>query len=497
MTTNTVSLCRVEIFHYKNIALDGSKADDNVVRYTLQREVLSFEFSKNMSMPSGQFTIQLTATVNWKKVVFPGDWLLVYLSNAGEDYLRLLGNIDRVSQFTTKNELGLLETSYIIVGRDFGKVFETTNIWFNPYNTVRLPLSVLSLYGSPDKLVRSIVDTFLGGKVPLDMLSKQPQFNQGIIPHDLARIFSASTNPFSTGSVRLYDILKMDLAKLSGIKAIKNLGTLQGNLWQVIKQNSNEVVNEMYCDLIDGVPTLKLRMIPFASKKYLPQTLAGEITYFESLDTYFIQGQDIIGTDIGYSDSEKHNLFLMTASSDILGVEQILDSVKGEFPKLFEASIQRDGLRLMYTDTEFALISGNGENQKMAPDLIKQWNRFLYEIYKDSVFMETGTINVVRANPFIRVGNRLKIINATINNNKVFYVEGYTDTWAYPGSWTQTFQLTRGHSIDQFGQEVLTTDFEKEDTIYSGQTVAYSSSNEALYGGIPINGLPNIPYNIA
>lgn len=482
LNQTTVSNCRALVFHYLDMEPSGDSPDTTCQIIEIQKECLTFDFSKSLGNPSGQFTLQVTANINWKKKVFAGDWIVVYLSNEGKEYMRLFGNIDRVSQFTTRNDKGLLETSYIISGRDFGKVFEKTNIWFNPLNTTRLLLSVLYANNSPSGLVGHFLDVFLGGKISIDAIMTQPQLNQWRVPGSLSALFKAIPSASPLGTPRFYDILTKQIQSVSGRKAIKSFASVQGPLWGIMKGVSNDSINEMYCELLDDKPTLMFRTRPFVKKPFTGGTIQGEVNYFDDLERVTIKGSEIIGTDIGYSDDERYNLFLMTTSSDFLSVEGLMSQLKPSFPAVNKASIALHGLSPMYVDTDFALIQGDGKNAKINPQLLKDWNNLLYNFYKDSIFMEAGTIEIKKANPKIRVGKALLITEATVNNNKIFYIEGYSDSWSFPGNWNQTLHLTRGQYLDK-NLIKFTHEVEKEGSIFTGQSVVSRVPNKGNVKG--------------
>lgn len=467
LETSQVSSCKAVVHHYVETEISGDVADLRTQIIEIEKACLSFEYSKSINQAAGTFTLQVTADINWKKELFAGDWIFVYLSSGNRYHLRMLGNIDRIAQFTTRNDDGLLETSYIVSGRDFGKVLEESYIWFNPINAVRLNLGTIIKTGSPNDLVSGILDAFMAGNLEQDVLKAQPQFNQWQIPYSVAREFGFLN--FSK-IPRFSDILVQDLARLSGYKAIENMATLQGNIWSLIKSHSNEVVNELFVELVEGKPTLILRSRPYTSRGFVSPTLQSELTYFEDLLDAVVEGRTIVGSDVGFSDSDRYNLFLMAANADVFGSDPLLNNLRPDFPKVQKGSILRNGLRVLYQETDFALAQYAGKNRKNNPLLLHEWNRLLHHWYNNAVFMESGSIELVEAHPYLRVGKRLTIQDSTINDMKTFYVEGYSDSWSFPGEWHQTVELSRGHRI-QKGRFKLIHQTDKADKIYTGQTV--------------------------
>ena len=469
----TVSNCRAVVYHYRRLTLSGNKPNLDIETIHINQQILSYECTKQLSSPSASFTLQVTATENWKRRVFTGDWIEVYLSNDGVETLRLLGNIDRVSQFTTKNDEGLLETSYVITGRDFGKVLEELEIWFNPFNTFKIPLSYQFTKGSPDVIINNLLSFFVEGKIPNSVLRKQPQFNQWVIPSILSRKYEGEGNRFG-------DILKRNIQKVSGLKTIKNLATLQGPVWPILEGNSNKIINELYLEMDDSdalvSPSINLRVRPFTTKNFRSGLLQEEINYFGDIERIIIQARDIIGTDIGVSDSERKNLFLLLDSNDLLNQTTGTALIQPQFPEINRASVLRNGLRVNYVETDYSLLASQGKNSKIKPRLLLEWNRLLFNHYNNAVFLEAGTISLVKANPKIRCGKCawIKGTPGYINHNKLFYIEGYTDSWAYPGEWNQRLNLTRGIYVDSNTNReryVFQVDANSSTRRHTGQTI--------------------------
>ena len=116
----------VKVYHYideTSLKVEIFEIDD----------LLSINTSKDMSYPSGMFTLKLAPSKNWKKKIKNGDWLEIFFSNDGEKRLKFLGNVDRVSRTREVDaKTGAMSVRYMIFGRNFGKVFEKTNIYYNP-----------------------------------------------------------------------------------------------------------------------------------------------------------------------------------------------------------------------------------------------------------------------------------------------------------------------------------------------------------------------------
>ena len=138
-----------------NNKASASTAVDKIV---LTADIQSIKTQKVKSNPSGTFEIQLAPTYNWISRITPGSWLAIYMTkdipmetilNANDalsgiigttipnvtdvnqptqsKMLKLVGRIDTVrAHVAVDPATGTRQTSYIVTGRDWGCVFEST-----------------------------------------------------------------------------------------------------------------------------------------------------------------------------------------------------------------------------------------------------------------------------------------------------------------------------------------------------------------------------------
>jgi len=91
--------------------------------------VKNMSYNKSKSNASGTFSLELTSDRNWKHILRPGDWGVLYLSQFEIDTestkgMLALVNIDRVSRQKFITNDGKKGFRYRVDGRDFGKIFE-------------------------------------------------------------------------------------------------------------------------------------------------------------------------------------------------------------------------------------------------------------------------------------------------------------------------------------------------------------------------------------
>jgi hypothetical protein len=99
----------------------------------------------------------------------------------------------------------------------------------------------------------------------------------------------------------------------------------------------------------------------------------------------------------------------------------------------------------MYNEIS-TLIQLNTE--KIDQKLLQGYNELMLEYWNNAVFLESGSMNIV-GNNGIKVGKVIEVEkDSPFNSEKLFYVEGYKDTFIVHengvGEWIQTLNLTRG-----------------------------------------------------
>jgi len=319
---STVSRARVVYWHYivqnfgastgLDLLLGDTPVSDADIfkteRGIIEEEITEVQVNKTIDNPSGTFRITMLATKNWKMLLSPGDWVAIYMSSAYDNFdydspdsknMVMFGSIDRVTKTKQRDEeTDKVLVRYIVTGRDFGRVFEDTDIWFNPHTNptalIDLTLTVagMKFTGSPSEMMDSILDTFFGkagggasvfGTVPVkttfgikNIANTEIELKQGYIPEEVTLPFSASgaisLPRFELGgsgaikSVPINSLIEREFyiqssflsipmksaTSLPGYKsrAMLSASNSPGNVWGLMKRESNALVNDLYCELI-------------------------------------------------------------------------------------------------------------------------------------------------------------------------------------------------------------------------------------------------------
>ncbi len=343
--------------------------------------------------------------------------------------------------------------------------------------TAGLPL----LPGTPDTLVLSLLQVFLGIGSPIDGGATLP-LNQWSIPIQLALAFKGIPK---RGKPYFEDILLSAPGitiepVLPGIKARPMISVdSNGSLWEILQRNCNHVINELFLEelrLPDGSikPGLILRPRPHNTVFYLggqnlgaagPTAIQGKYATMQelALTSYVeISRGEILYENLGKDDHSRVNMI-------ILAYKQINDFIRARSanvnlgpgivsnPMFIRESIERYGLKRMDQTIEFLYqFIGSVPSYQLLLGFLGQ----LYDMHFANHMYESGTIEctgVLEA----ELGKALKINPdkniPTGSPPKIYYIEGYEHQWRFPNTWRTTFTVTRGQYLPaaRLGSEAL------------------------------------------
>lgn len=441
-------------------------------RLVIEDEIVSLRVSKSLES-SGSFEARLVPSRNWKSLISPGDWVMIYMYDRNtigelkETYTQnmlMLGNVDRVARSLSKEEESdKVDLRYVLSGRGIGKVFENTDVWFNPY--LQTPKLVdaflrtagLELVGRPNSIVENLLKIFLGpgGSTASGITS---DINNWFIPPGLGRTFGASDN-----LGKFYSILAQEITpNLPGYAARQMLSTeSNGSLMELLRRGSNELVNQLYFEDVrnsdgDVKPTIVLKPRPVNSIFFnakAPAALNGKYSTLQKLakESFVeISQAEIKYEDLGKDDHSKFNMFWLTTPNHVEGIMSQLanrDDNGPSNPTVQTASIARNGLRRFDHSSEFCYIAEGGNSAESDVQLFQAFMEQTYDFHAFNHLYDAGTITclgVLEA----ELGKALVILadkGTPGAKDKVYYIEGYEHEWSHPtNSWTTTFTLSHG-----------------------------------------------------
>jgi hypothetical protein len=479
----------------------GNVTENSII--TVDNDIVRCNITKNKGSSSGTFSLTLKKgfkeskgalskdRINYLEKIQPGDWVMIYMKKSGQvltqsndttSGLKMIGIVENVRYIEVDDpNRGSPRLEYIITGRDFGKVLESS-IYINPLQSSENGVTDLITSSffrsmpnqnktgtfSPNNTIKSFIKFYLG--TPLDDLEKTVE--QLYVPKSLAKVLLPSSKTQKEG-ISFLDVLNLnriglhkydsqgrflEAKDLLGATILNSIPS-SGTVWSVLELFQDSLVNEMFTELVvEGkklVPSYIFRQIPFSNKeghptstytkdtnKSVTDTLANATTrktYFLELPRHNIVASDIKQKNIGKSEFERMNAITVVPRMDIE------DAVNELFVSVFNTpSIQRYGLKMFQFQSVYA--SGRGaalsEHCRTCISLIVDWLFQSHALYN-------GTIITQGTDDFVGIGSNLYISDL----GQLFHIEGYTHTYevsAESGSITYDteFRVSRGMLIN-------------------------------------------------
>lgn len=263
----------------------------------------------------GTFSVTLASSKNYKKILHPGCWCLIYISDQRvlgaklqqknyatfkESGFKMLGIVRTVRrQEFISPETGIKSIRYQVSGEDFQSIFNVP-IYVNrnltglggktdPKAVRDVGLATLDLFSlrspqSPDKIVTKLIENLIGSaryqgekkrKVSTIRASKTGIPVQ--IPAQVSKILLGESPGDTEFASSLTTFIQKDLLGIAEFQP--DIGGVVP-AWSIIQQYVHRILNELYTEILPVqigdnvryVPCVVLRAIPFSSKKGLHQT---------------------------------------------------------------------------------------------------------------------------------------------------------------------------------------------------------------------------------
>jgi len=316
----------VIIWTYKERLTHKPSSDVHDVHETVLNTVslMSIQTSKNKSSPNGTFSFTLAPYKNWVGFIAPGSWCAILMTQndlpdinkftyrAKEDEFKFFGRINSVRCAVHVDGDGTRQTVYVCEGECWGSVFnsvlymdasirqpadslvgtaeallygdmtsEVAKGAVSPPSTTKMIKTLLDLWGNQSSFLNNVDSAFqaAGGEGSGLILHANAVY---AIPKEAQKFLGADSNSIAalvnsndglkTGRLIGYDEYEENSESITIMDPNSVFGS--NPIWNVMKDNSNEIVNEMFCDLrwVKGKPKLALykRVRPFLTKDVTP-----------------------------------------------------------------------------------------------------------------------------------------------------------------------------------------------------------------------------------
>ena len=528
---------------------DEINAVDEVIVSTAS--LISISTAKAKGEPVGKFQLLLAPNKNWVSTITAGSWCCIMMSQspitkadidkANAEKVKFIGKIESVRLTTVADpETGAKQTAYRVVGVDWGHIFEN-NVYIDPFidkgnNSVGAATyielfnkvigvdnrsgintstenitNILSIIGQPLSKGFTDAGTTINRVAKVDFAFAMPT--------KMREFFGFWKDGALTTKDNVVDAIQMYTGKLQDYDQYQDIGESSGfidpasfrgvnTLWQLLIDNSNTVLNEMYCDirwLDNGRPTLGLynRIKPFSfrgtsltderlkaaleketfgtekPKAQVVEEITGEVkkilSSFQNVRTHLIPLEEVIDIEAGTNWRDKFNFIEIKPSWQIYDV--LSSWVKTVAQTADVKAFQREGFRPLIVSTKQFPTAGaqrkdaqNSNSMAINIDLLAGWKHILREWFFDTHRLLNGTINIIGQNAYIQVGDNIKIKqdvlgqtyntnSATINQKDSYllaHVENITNTFRVDQngarSWVTTISFVRGIMVSNNGK---------------------------------------------
>jgi len=471
-------------------------------------DVINCSWNKNTSASAGQFSFQLKPRVPYDKLLKTGDLVVIFMDNDhrfGRDQrtqgtLVTIGILDRITKSTSVTGDGATIEVVSVSGRDLSAIFEETSTVFDP------ALAVIDQTYFDSSYITRITETTNNAWSPAQNILLLLDLIYNYNATDSKLVGGQWTLPNTTNSVTGRPISLLSLVNVSdfvqspiwGYSLPQSPGVTQAeNVWRLISDFANTVVNEFFFDVRDFTigefdvrrhqeEIIEQLLGPGESKiqRDTRDKVSGSGVFNQSTleidDSSVVAGapksppmpvmamvlrQRPYDRD-SFRKLPKHDLDYTEVFNDEVSFStgDVVNFYKLNFPDLFPMawelifgvkvnldSIPRFGLRRFEGQTRYPFVtSAAGDAYKEGDDVAVFGNAYTYYISLISTWwaanelLLAGTISC-RFRPEIRVGSRLRHIHQN-GDVYTYYIEEVNHSFdVSPGGSRTTLTVVRGH----------------------------------------------------
>lgn len=455
----------VHLYRHRDAAGDGA--------VDLTPYLTSVRTEKTLDAPAGTWALALKArahatdavTVSWLDEVDDDDWITIEFEDGQRRWLVMIGLVDSVRRDISAGTGGADVVTYRIRGRDIAKPLVDSELVWLPWAQFDASLDYGFLYGFGNAL--AMLPDLAG---PGSVVSGLFRFltGSGIYRRDGRRMWTvpATLRLFDAGGDEISGDEGRSTLQFGDVVSLARVDTeLPGQLaspevvlqaagngthpWDLLRQFSNDVLNELFVDLVDvgsldadtrgtiagdfdAIPALTLRQRPFPASGE-----AAPAARWRALPETTLDLADLESVDVGRSGAERFNFFLVTSGGNGsfdpyalalagAGAAPVDPSDRARslwhgLPAVDLASAERHGWRRMERQSVFLNVAEGGL------ELHYGWTLLLRDWYALSHAHLQGSLAAAFLLPGIRIGERLRLRDRT--GEEHYYVEGVAHDW--------------------------------------------------------------------
>lgn len=453
----------------------------------LCEEMLSCSIARTLENPAHSFSLNVIGVGDYYKdnEIKSDDWIEIFVVVSNSFYgktvdipvtlydkseivlscqRRFLGTIDR---FTRSVEIkdGTPVVRFNISGSSWGKTIVKQPSIILPYfeGGIIMTKFVESKYkitDTPDKNIMKLLDHFWANE----------QFE---IPDSLANTFNAIKkirvydekigNLYSSKEISsnftIYDITTFDISACDGEVADSQMLTANTQMFQLLQQYKNPLLNEFWCDLTeDGEPRIVFREYPYTEQNLEISLKTKFRNYFDELEKVEVEGDNWQSLNVGRSGHERFNWYVVTSQAHPMGsiINQQAELYQKAIVKSDEKSIRRYGLLRYEQGTMYSSYLTDGGKPSTSFDTLFDFTKLVRNWFEQNQNFLSGTIQLKNVFDLL-LGKRLIIHDIPTNSggpkrhSEAYYVTAVTETWQVYSNANFEATITRGRVIDELG----------------------------------------------
>ena len=456
----------------------------------ISSRVTNLSFTKTMDSPMGTFSLTLAnntglANNDWTSVIEPGDWICIYATNSGEfprstiigpptnrypnRNIRGVCYVQRTAVQTQVNpEKGDVTVVVEVSGHDFGVIYQETNIFHNLFmfeaTTLQAASGNLPVIGNTpvNEQMRIVHQLFYSPQdlLPMDTDSEGSLTSiakQWLLPRRMIMDLGLALprgEPSYWGNIQ--GTLNFSPSRMN-VPVNNPIDFLSGVAWSKMKELSIPQFHELFTETDDrGCPQLIYRPIPWQVDGSGYPNLRNSISRFIDLPSVTVPAIDIFTTDLGRDNGNRYNYYFIAIKTALYKAEDnIAALMNSPFPYENRDDVRSNGFRIMHVDINSLTLNTSLADGKTNRNLLLEYCQVIYDYWSRAHLLESGSITKIGSND-IKLGKTLLFdSDVPYHGNKLFYIEGYTDSFTVDPStgstnWTQTVQLTRGSDINDY-----------------------------------------------
>jgi hypothetical protein len=436
------------------LPMDGRRSADR------NPSLISCSTSKALGQGSGAFTAQLKpgrAAEELLDRVMDDAWVDVVFYRHSRPWHTMRGLLDELRRSDTVGGGGATASRYTLTGRDAGKIWEISPIWFSPWANDLVTEAVANQLwqGLPQVLGTpvAVVQAYFKG-----MLERLGQRGPDWQP--------PTGMPGIQGGSSFLDNVVFATKGYQNIPMRRafnpNHLAPQGTLWSLAQQQADPAFVELYVDLLpDGDPlggslasgeavpvgkaklTVVVRDRPFPVTDLNPVVALGYTDAWGSLPVAVVPRQQLGALDLGKSGFERFNAFFV--ASNLLQEDMGAAALNVLAPLLDPQDVQRHGLRRF--DVQIPSIPDPDPSNPVLDAGVQA--DYLRAIARDwyclNPYLLSGTAALNIGRPDIHIGQRVRIPSlypGQVDLNA--YVEQVSHSWQFGSTIKTNLGLTRG-----------------------------------------------------